>query len=142
MPVMNSICMNLLLHFWTLRCQKLWTEELFRGFIFSIGRTCHVEQFPRNVLESISKAEWAIFDAHITELALQTSKSLQNEIDIWLNLGSDTDISKVNLQSSELLRAQVLERWFMAEQVSICLLVFYMYCLVYGTMEGAGSFFP
>lgn len=109
-----------------LLAEKFWTEELFRGFIFSIGRTGHVEQFPRNDLVSISKAEWAIFDAHITELALQTRNSLQNEIDIWLNLGSDTDISKVNLQSSELLRAQVLERWFMGEQVSICL--YHVYC--------------
>mmetsp|Transcript_96519 Transcript_96519/g.155697 ORF Transcript_96519/g.155697 Transcript_96519/m.155697 type:complete len:268 (-) Transcript_96519:439-1242(-) len=139
MPVMTAIQMNLphardelYMHEFTasfsdlqmqvstcksaLLAQKLWTEELFRGFIFSIGRTGHVEQFPRNDLESISKAEWAIFDEHITELSLQTRNSLQNEIDIWLNLGSDTDISKVNLQSSELLRAQVLERWFMGEQ--------------------------
>jgi len=149
MPVMNEIQMNLphacdelYMHEFTasfldlkmqvsqcksaLRAQKLWTEELFRDFIFSIRRTSHVEQFPRNAVESISRVEWAIFDAHITELALQTRNSLQNEINIWLNLGSDADVSKVNLQSSELLRAQVLEPWFMGEQVSICL--YHVYC--------------
>jgi hypothetical protein len=53
--------------------QNLWTEELFRGFIFSIGRTGHVEQFPRNEVESISRAEWAIFDAHTTSNRISSS---------------------------------------------------------------------
>ena len=95
--------------------EKFWTEEAFRDFIFSIGRTGHVEQFPSNQLGPISKQEWAIFNYHTKQLALHTTNCLQNEIDTWLNLGFDQDVSQVNFQSPEVLRAQVLKRWFMEE---------------------------
>jgi len=98
-----------------LSVDKFWTEEAFRDFIFSIGRTGHVEQFPSNQLGPISKQEWAIFNYHTKQLALHTTNCLQNEIDTWLNLGFDQDVSQVNFQSPEVLRAQVLKRWFMEE---------------------------